>query len=86
VALEDGTMMGYRKYHPVKCDTCGADLKKARAVSLHVSVADLQLDLVSEIMPDGLLVDRDRLVHNGYHAGTFCRSCDRLLVELSEPS
>ena len=75
----------YTKYHATSCPDCNAVLTEDSAVYIHVSVADQEFDVNSEISSNGELVDPENLVAIGYHAGTYCSNCDGLLEELTFP-
>ena len=73
----------YQKYHPVRCPRCDSDLTEDGVVAIHFIVAGGHpFSVVSKLDSTGLLVDVDRLVENGYHAGTNCWNCEELLEEL----
>ncbi len=68
-ANNDGTPL-------TRCPECGARLTYASGINLLLSVAGQNVEVGTELTPDGQLMDTDDdAVANGYHVGTYCGEC-----------
>lgn len=75
-------MPPWTKRHDPECHACHANLTVVDSVCVHFSAADQEFDRLSCLDAHGFLVDVDRLIENGYHAGSHCRRCGTLLDEI----
>lgn len=71
----------YEHRYPTKCPGCSANLTDADTVLVTISVADHELEVTSELDPNGVLNDVDRVIENGYHSSTECNECGDSLNE-----
>lgn len=76
--------MSFKVFHDPTCE-CGADLTKHHAVVVTYSTGGHIFERPSEVYPSGKLRDtEDRLIENGYHAGSHCAACGEQIEELEE--
>ena len=72
----------YSVRHNTRCADCNADLTRPNSIRVHISTGGREFDVLSCVGSDGRLIDTDRLVENGYHAGSWCVECDGLIEEV----
>lgn len=72
----------YSVRHDTRCAHCNADLTQPSSIRVHISTGGHEFDVLSRVDSDGCLIDADRLVENGYHAGSWCVACDELIEEV----
>jgi len=68
--------------HSLSCKECKADFTQPHSIDVHFVVCDEQFDRASSVNRLGILQDvEEDLVKKGFHAGSFCHSCDKQLDE-----
>lgn len=70
-------------YSALSCP-CGQDFTETDSIELVISIAG-RLDCIpTKLTPEGILVDVDKVVENGYHSQTNCGQCGEDLQDLEE--
>jgi hypothetical protein len=67
---------GFRHRYPLECPNCQRKLTVGRSVTFTASYGPgKEMERISRLRRDGVLEDQDRLIAQGLHTGTSCRSC-----------
>jgi hypothetical protein len=69
------------RYDTTVCPDCQTDLTQSDQVEMVVSVGGHVIRVATHLDSDGLLIDVDRLIANGYESDVHCAVCDRRLTD-----
>jgi hypothetical protein len=73
--------MFVHRYDTTVCPNCGADLTQADQVRMILSMGGQLVSIMTRLGADGLLIDVDRSIANGYHSDTECGMCGERLTD-----
>ena len=81
--LKENPMPISYEYDVMAC-TCGQDFTETDSIELVISIGGTVSSLATKLTPEGLLVDVDNAVANGYHSQTLCGQCGKDLQDLED--
>jgi hypothetical protein len=65
----------YQHRYPKECPHCSADLLTHHSLLVLFSIDGTEVARNSQLDENGILMDVDRLIANGYHSDTICDKC-----------